>query len=757
MYRLVCRSCEVQPDNNSTKITASGDIGEWSDVIYIRECRYIPVNCEFRVKLVSKSTAKRSGNKYWNADNITIIVNRAYIWSLLEQHLGWRTSKLMNLFEQRVDKQSSDSVEGEDYAHLWISYITKNVFKDNVSKGMKYVLEKLQSMSSDVFTELFAKSMKSKGLTDKQSQDMTKLLDMEDSIVSKPHDLADEWTARPYSPYLKGLSEEVRDVLTSRLESKEMLNDERVRYVCHKILETEELNGNTYMPVEVMLKELKRRNINVSNIDILNVDDCYKKPKKNKLRFLRNPTMAIEDGYVQHSDVAQAEKGLLDYWYSCGKRDLGELSYYDTQGLNSEQQKAFDNAFKYRISSITGGPGRGKTWLSQRLCDAWQRRVGGNVLVVSSYHQPLKNLERGMLNSEDLKLPCAFRTIASSSCQDTPLFCECVNNKNVSKHLPGLLIVEEAGVCTMVDMYRIIHRVLQPGRDCKLMGEVSIVLLGDDKQLKPIGAGQPFTEFIKFYPQRTVRLQENMRTNSPNVCDNITTICNGRTTLKEGSDFVWLHDVPLVTESNLVGFFNRYLKNFDTNQDVVIVHKNETRQLLNKILHNKHLPDLAQGGLVKKKDLLRLTNTKAFSYNRFVPGTRVVCKETSACKKITNGTRGIIERAIVNEKVCVKCEDGKTYTTYAKSWELAYSITAHKAQGNEYRSPYIYSFNDHYVAKDWLYTAVSRAKEKVIYMVPKKQHILAVSVHKVKTNLSLMASRLYRYTSRPNKRQLELT
>jgi hypothetical protein len=723
LHRLICSSSEILNDQSNMSIVVTSKVDGWSDRIYTDSSLILPSKCEFEVTL-SRVTSK-TGNKYWRGNHLQIIVNRDYILALLDINLSWRGKKEMISFELSRSLEESKIIEGDGYAALWLDYIDLFYLIPDV---LQFVKEQLVIVCGRLFRMRFQSAAALRGLTEKESAIMSELLDETYLVDCKPCILAEEWMRQPYSPYLQGLSLKARDKMQGDLT----FVGERIRYAAHQLLQKRETQGDTYISVEEVRIHFAKIGYEL-DVTILTASDSYQKPLKNKLKFIRDVTLIINGDMVQHQDVANAEKGLLRYWdrYKDAQKSviLRDMFPYD---FNKLQLEGFTNAFKYRISCITGGPGSGKTFTSQRLCDAWRKR-GFTVLVVSSYHQPLKNLKQGMLNSPDeLEMPSDFKTISSCAFSSRPLFCNCTNGSTgMDQHPPSLLIVEEAGVSTMVDLYQMLQRV---EKDCPL-SNVTVVLLGDDEQLKPIGAGQPFKEFIKLYPSQTVRLLQNMRTDSPNIRWNISQIRIGNNQIKQGNDFIWRYDVPLLNYKNYdklhAQFSNNFLKEFDVVHDVIIVPTNESRQLLNRILHNKHVDKLRCHNIHEIKQL------QPYSIGRFIEGTRVICKKTG--DGVTNGTRGIVSSLNVGNQLKVICED-RVCITPAKLWDLGYALTCHKAQGSEYTCIYIYTYNDPFVAKDWLYTAISRAKRKVVYMVPERQHWKASSVNPVQTSQSLMAS-----------------
>jgi hypothetical protein len=751
---LICLKSEYQ--NDSTRITTTATIKKWSDVIYINGSHFVPRNCDIRVMLTSNSSGNKTGKKYWRASKVKVTANRTFILETLKANLHWLAEKEVKKFENIRGQNECESEEM--YIALWLEYIETTNFEKKVLGPMKELAHHLELISLNVYHLTFRDQLIQNGLTSCQSLIISLLL--EDTLLHNnktlPRDLARLWIERPYSPYLKGLPDKVRRDLCLSSSTVQDPN-EHIRFAAHKILENVERTGNTFMKLTHLENELRKKGI-VMDISILEKDDKYEKLIYNKLNFLRNPTLSISNDMIQHLDVRSAEEGLLSLWDSmCNTTKESHNIYedYDVSSLNTEQRIAFSRVYQNRISCVTGGPGRGKTWLSQRLCDSWRQLHEGPVLVCSSYHQPLKNLQKGMKGTPMLQ-PFAFRTICSCvTSKFRPLFCNCYKHdvystKKKANHGPALLIIEEAGVCTMVDLYNIIRRALDV--DCYDIGKVSIAMIGDDKQLKPIGAGQPFADFIKLYPLQVTRLVKNMRSSSPNICHNIEAISNGDIVMKEGPDFLWHRDVPMISSPN-ESFFKKYLSKFNLDNDVMIVHKNDTREILNLMLHNKHLDVLCSRSMVSKHVVSRLILTTSYSCERFVKGTRVICKKTGVFEEtfVTNGTCGTIvessvhqsnaNKIMTNHTIKVECDDGNYILSDYRLWELAYCLTAHKAQGSEYDCPYVYSVNDFFVARDWLYTAVSRAKQKVVYMVPNVQHKAAILDHPVRQSLSLLAFR----------------
>ena len=124
----------------------------------------------------------------------------------------------------------------------------------------------------------------------------------------------------------------------------------------------------------------------------------------------------------------------------------------------------------------------------------------------------------------------------------------------------------------------------------------------------------------------------------------------------------------------------------------------------------------------------------------------------SACgqkfKGVFNGDIGSICK-ILPDKLCVDF-DGRI-VEYSKTQlgdlELAYAITIHKSMGSEYETVIIPILMAHRIllTKNLIYTAVTRAKKRVILIGQKRALFLAIhSGGKVKRNTCL-AERILKY------------
>ena len=702
------------------RVTVSHKVGGWSDTIYMADNQAFSPGTVVTFQLAAQRTSGGKGKrKYWKGRSCRAVVNESFVRkSLCGSMSHTDASKIINAFAQK-----NKGLEGEEqYIAAWVKHVGEH--KDDPE--MTSLRQTLSTVNGTLFADVFMTTLQWRGVPDEEARQLSDRL-CEGELSTTPEKAVDRWLSEPYSPYLVGLALATRDNLYMA-SGRTDRDDVRIRHLVHRILtQHENTTGATFMAVEDMNSRLigDHSLIGINVKKLICSSDNYSPLPATKFAHVRDPSLHMEEDIVQHMDVHKAEKGLIKYWAATNDRQESPDVSAFTQGLNDLQVAALRMVLTYRVTCITGRPGRGKTFLTTRICDAWHKIHGGEVLAVSSYHQPLKNLKAAFTESKGYH-PHDFRTIASASHSPGPILCACCPHSSGEKrrrtadHPPSLLIIEEAGVSTMLGLFKMFEKVLEPERECR-MANVHILMLGDSDQLKPIGPGRPMTNFIKLLPHRVTVLMENMRSISPNLNANVDRAIVGDQNFTTGDDFVWRRDVFRLKDQDMHQFAKAFLQDFNHDNDVVLTPSNVDRHIFNTMLHNRHLQQLVPD----KAHRQRLEELPHFASERFVCGTRVVCiktdKEATGKDKVTNALLGVV--CVDAGGRYVDAGDTGKFPFDSKLWNLAYCLTAHKAQGSEYHTVYVYSFNDFFIQRDWVYTAVSRAKLKAVYLVPAQQHM----------------------------------
>ena len=128
---------------------------------------------------------------------------------------------------------------------------------------------------------------------------------------------------------------------------------------------------------------------------------------------------------------------------------------------------------------------------------------------------------------------------------------------------------------------------------------------------------------------------------------------------------------------------------------------------------------------------------------------------------VSNGDVGIITDMKEEDDetiVCVKLLDGRTIQykqEMLEDLEFSYCTTIHKSQGQEYPVIIVPLLKEHYIMlrRNLLYTAVTRAKAKVILIGPKQAVFIAIHKCDVSQRHTVLAARIVAYYNRELKRR----
>lgn len=139
----------------------------------------------------------------------------------------------------------------------------------------------------------------------------------------------------------------------------------------------------------------------------------------------------------------------------------------------------------------------------------------------------------------------------------------------------------------------------------------------------------------------------------------------------------------------------------------------------------------------------------------FRVGDRII--QTRNNEDVSNGEVGIISRIYTDDDgerlVDITLLDGREVTyndELMENVDLSYCITVHKSQGVEFSTVIIPLLKEHYVMlrKNLLYTAISRAKKKVILIGQRQAVYMAIHKNDVDKRNTVLADRITVYFDR---------
>lgn len=139
----------------------------------------------------------------------------------------------------------------------------------------------------------------------------------------------------------------------------------------------------------------------------------------------------------------------------------------------------------------------------------------------------------------------------------------------------------------------------------------------------------------------------------------------------------------------------------------------------------------------------------------FRVGDRII--QTRNNEDVSNGEVGIISRIYTDDDgerlVDITLLDGREVTyndELMENVDLSYCITVHKSQVGEFSTVIIPLLKEHYVMlrRNLLYTAISRAKKKVILIGQRQAVYMAIHKNDVDKRNTVLADRITVYFDR---------
>lgn len=396
--------------------------------------------------------------------------------------------------------------------------------------------------------------------------------------------------------------------------------------------------------------------------------------------------------------------------------------------LAQKQKEAIKACLHHGVLVLTGGPGTGKTTVIKGILSILKAQ-GLKIRLAAPTGRAAKRLSE----TTGQKALTIHRLLeANNLAQDDNL--QLGFSKDINDQLDAdVIILDEVSMVDIVLMHHFLNAVPDGCR---------IILVGDTDQLPAVGPGSVLKDIIRSQKIPAIRLDEIFRqAQTSMIIQNAHIINAGRLPdiRKQYSDFVFyeLNDDTSITQK-ILDLCTKDLphEGFDVLKDVQILSP------MHRFLCGvENLNLMLQEQLNPKKNQDELK----YSSQTFRVGDKVMHIRNNYQKNVFNGDIGFIQD-INNEKLTVDYFDH--IVTYEKNelneLTLAYASSVHKSQGSEYKVVIIPLSTSHYIMlqRNLLYTAITRAKQKVIIIGSKKALMTAVQSNRTQKRYTLLAERL---------------
>lgn len=391
--------------------------------------------------------------------------------------------------------------------------------------------------------------------------------------------------------------------------------------------------------------------------------------------------------------------------------------------LADKQREAVEKSLQSGMTVITGGPGTGKTTVVQTIIRLAEQE-GLRILLCAPTGRAAKRLaettQRKAKTIHRLLIPDGHVGRVQSF------------EYNETKLLPAdLVIVDEVSMLDMEMMYHLLNA-LKPQCRC--------ILVGDADQLPSVGAGAVLHDVIASETVPVVRLDTIFRQKEGGrIVTNAHLINNGRLpVVNEDLEFRF---VEIETEADGTTQISALYRSEvgETGDEFAVqvlspMYKDPCGvDNLNQLIQERLNPPVQGKGELKGRHMI------------FRVGDKVMQKHNDYEKGVFNGDIGQIF-AVQHDMVYVRYpeQDVKYEGAEIDEITLAYAITVHKSQGSEYHTVIMALVNSHSIMlqRNLFYTAVTRAKRKVILVGTKRAVQTAVQNQRTSRRFTLLIPRL---------------
>ena len=413
--------------------------------------------------------------------------------------------------------------------------------------------------------------------------------------------------------------------------------------------------------------------------------------------------------------------------------------------LSRKQAEGVAKVFRHNLSIITGGPGTGKSTILKAVIEIYRILYPKLKIKLAA---PTGKASRRMAETTGIQDAQTLHSLLGLHGEDSGW------QKKKDPLDADLLIVDEASMMDMWLAYQLFSKVKPHSR---------LLLVGDVDQLESVGAGSVFSELIQSGLIPVTVLDEIFRQSKDSLIPyNAREINNERAELRYSEDFSFSKaDSQEETAELIRAFYKReiarvgmqqvqILSPFRSEGEASAVGLNEAiRQEVNPAAPNK--PEVQFGG-----KLFRMGDRVMQTKNDYDIALRDRGGNQTGTG-VFNGEIGTVT-GIGSGIVTVNFEG--RFADYPleslNELELSYAMTIHKAMGSEYDTVIIPLLPAHKVllSRNLLYTAVTRAKRRVILIGNKRAIYMAVHKSGKGKRNTLLAERMRLYYAAMTNRNL---
>ncbi|WP_339771501.1 ATP-dependent RecD-like DNA helicase [uncultured Paraglaciecola sp.] len=419
---------------------------------------------------------------------------------------------------------------------------------------------------------------------------------------------------------------------------------------------------------------------------IVSESSCSEDTSENERLYHRQfalPGTTIMENYVSEQLRERLSNNILPIIIS---NDV--LDNYVLKGnkLSTEQKQLVKTILTNSVNVVSGGAGTGKTSVLYCANDLI-KQSGNDVLQVALSG---KASQRLIQQTDD----DAF-TIAGLLSRIE------FDDEFLDAYQTPVVHIDEASMVDLQSMFRILT--VFENRPLRL------VFIGDWAQLAPVGIGLKYHKLVQSDAVPKAELTINFRSNTA-IVEAAEDIKKGIT--PETNETVQIIEYESTEQLQELLQNQYYLNTYNDNEAHIIAARLKTVSESNTALNRF---------LSKGCEVIRITP-------QFRIGDKVIYKKNDKDLGLVNGSTGTVigqahDTMIVNFSI-----EGQATLTVEQiqndpkgiyMLQHAYAMTCHSSQGSEFNVAIVVVENFALVERSWLYTAVNRAKQKVVLLAQK--------------------------------------
>lgn len=381
--------------------------------------------------------------------------------------------------------------------------------------------------------------------------------------------------------------------------------------------------------------------------------------------------------------------------------------------LAPQQKVAVSKALTDKVHIITGGPGTGKSTITNAILKVTEKLTGRIVLAAPTGRAAKRMSEITGKKASTIHSLLEFDYKGGfKRNRENPIECD-------------LLIVDEASMIDTFLMYNLLKAVPSGAR---------VIFVGDINQLPSVGPGNVLKDMIaSLYIPVTGLTEIYRQAAGSQIITNAHMINKGLTpsiTNQESSDFFFIeaNDNEEVVRNILGLVSHRLPKKYG-------FHPMDDIQVLAPMKRGAFGTENLNASL---QDTLNPKDNPLFRAGRkFMCGDKVMQLKNDYERGVYNGDIGKIEKInLVEQQVIVSIDNRDVEYSFADLDELAlaYAVSVHKYQGSECPCIVMPVHTSHYMLlnRNLLYTAVTRGKKLVVLVGTRKALYLAIQNDEVR-------------------------